>query len=351
MGCHWLLFAGLFVVPLVAGCSSKSNPRVSAGGATFVDPIMQKWSGEYRKLTGVEIDYVAKGSGYGVSNVTARTLEFGCSDAPMTAKEVEAARATGGDVIHVPLTIGAVAVVYNLPEVTAQLTLSGEVVADIFGRKITKWNDPAIAKLNPGVPLPERDIVPVYRVESSGTTNIFTEYLAKRSPAFAKEVGVSKSPKWPPGGLGKEGNDGVAGHVKDNPGCVGYVEVAYARKNGIAFATLVNKGGKPVAPDPAAVTAAAEAAMAVRPEKEPYSLHELTYSLTDASGDAAYPIVGVSYAILFKKQPRNAGPVIVEFLKWAVADGQKFAPDLDYAPLPPDLTKKAQELLGKVVFE
>lgn len=336
------------------GCSPKQGaaPRVSAGGATFVDPIMQRWAAEYKKAKNVEIDYVSKGSGYGISNVTAKTLEFGCSDAPMTAKEVDAAKTAGGEILHLPVTLGAVAIVYNLPGVN-DLKLSGEVIADIYLKKITKWDDGAIAKLNPGVALPPNtEITPVARAESSGTSNIFTEYLSKRNGEFAMKVGASKSPKWPAAGvLGKDGNDGVAGHVKEVAGTIGYVELAYAKKNGIAFATIINKANKPVTPDAAGVTAAVEAAMKVKQDKEPYSLHPLAFSFTDADGDAAYPIVGASYAMLFKKQPKDKGMVIVEFLKWVVADGQQFAKDLDYAPLPGDLTKKAQELLGTVTFE
>lgn len=350
------LALGLLAVafPLALGCGksnpSAETPRVAGGGATFVDPIMQKWAAEYKTAKKVEIDYVAKGSGYGITNVTARTIEFGCSDAPMNAKEVKAAKDAGGDVVHVPVAVGAVAVIYSLPGVP-QLKLSGEVVADIYLGKVKKWNDGAIAALNAGVTLPDQNIVFVYRAESSGTTNIFTEYLSKRSAEFAKNPGARKDPKWPAVGVGKEGNDGVAEHVKNTTGAIGYVELAYAKKNGIPFATLVNKAGKPVAPDAASVTAAVEAATKVKQEKEPYSLHPLTYSFTDADGDAAYPIVGASYAILFQKQPKDKGPVIVEFLKWVVADGQTFAKDLDYAPLPADLTKKAQELLGTVIFE
>lgn len=340
--------------PLALGCGksnpSTETPRVAGGGATFVDPIMQKWAAEYKTAKKVEIDYVAKGSGYGITNVTARTIEFGCSDAPMNAKEVKAAKDAGGEVVHVPVAVGAVAVIYSLPGVP-QLKLSGEVVADIYLGKIKKWNDGAIAALNAGVTLPDQNIVFVYRAESSGTTSIFTEYLSKRSAEFAKNPGARKDPKWPAVGVGKEGNDGIAEHVKNTTGAIGYVELAYAKKNGIPVATLVNKAGKSVAPDAASVTAAVESAMKVKQEKEPYSLHPLTYSFTDADGDAAYPIVGASYAILFQKQPKDKGPVIVEFLKWVVSDGQTFAKDLDYAPLPADLTKKAQELLGTVTFE
>lgn len=341
----------VLALPLGAGCGkSSSAPRVSAGGATFVDPIMQKWSGEYKKARNVEIDYVAKGSGYGISNVTSKNLDFGCSDAPMNAKEVDAAKAAGGEVIHVPVTVGAVAVIINLDGIK-DLKLSGEVLAEIYQRKITAWNDAKLAALNPGVALPDKPVSPVRRSESSGTTSIFTEYLSKRSADFAKSPGTSKDPKWAEGVDGKQGNDGIAEHVKNTPGTIGYVELAYAKKNGIAYATLINKAGKPVAPDAASVTAAVESAMKVKQEKEPYSLHPLSYSFTDTDGDAAYPIVGASYAILFKKQPKDKGPVIVEFLKWVAADGQKFAAELDYAPLPAELSRKAAELLGTVVIE
>lgn len=344
----------LAALPLAGGCGgcgkSGGAPRVSAGGATFVDPIMQKWSGEYKKAKNVEIDYVAKGSGYGISNVTSKNLDFGCSDAPMNAKEIEAAKTAGGEVVHVPVTVGAVAIVFNLDGIK-ELKLSGEVLAEIYTRKITKWNDAKIAALNAGVALPDKPISPVRRSESSGTTSIFTEYLSKRSAEFAKSPGTSKDPKWAEGVDGKQGNDGIAEHVKNTPNTIGYVELAHAKKNGISYATLVNKAGKPVVPTAESVTAAVEAAMKVKQEKEPYALHPLAYSFTDAEGDAAYPIVGASYALLFKKQPKDKGPVIVEFLKWVVADGQKFATELDYAPLPTDLSKKAAELLGTVTSE
>lgn len=356
MRCPFAFGTVLLALFFASGCGkSSSAPRVSAGGATFVDPIMQKWSGEYKKAKNIEIDYVAKGSGYGISNVTSKTLEFGCSDAPMSAKEVEAAKAAGGEVIHVPVAIGAVAVIYNLDEIK-DLKLSGEVLAEIYLRKLTRWNDPKIAALNPGVALPDVEITPVARGESSGTTNIFTEYLSKRSAEFAKAPGTSKSPTWPKGAdgkgvAGKPENAGVAEFVKNTPHTVGYVELAFAKNNGIAYAALVNKAGKPVAPDAVSVTAAVDAAMKVKQEKEPYALHPLSFSFTDVDGDGAYPIVGASYAILFKKQPKDKGPVIVEFLKWVVSDGQKLAAELHYAPLPAELSKKAAELLGTVTTE
>lgn len=349
-----LLFTFMLVVSVLPllGCgkSGSQAPRINAGGATFVDPIMQKWSGEYKNAKNVEIDYVAKGSGYGISNVTSKNIEFGCSDAPMNAKEIKAAKDAGGDVIHIPVAIGAVAVIYNL-EGVKELKLSGEVLADIYLRKITKWNDPKIAALNSDVSLLNADITPVCRAESSGTTNIFTEYLSKKSAEFAKSPGTSKSPKWPEGVTAKAENAGIAEAVKNTPNTIGYVELAFAKNNNIPYAALKNKAGKDVSPDAASVTAAVETAMKVKQEKEPYTLHPLAFSFTDADGDASYPIVGASYAMLFAKQPKDKGQVIVDFLKWVVADGQKLAAELHYAPLPAELTKKANELLGTVTFE
>jgi phosphate transport system substrate-binding protein len=346
-----LLFAGL---PLAAGCSGGSSraPRITAGGATFVNPIIQKWSGEYRKLKNVEIDYVSKGSGYGIEQFTAKTIDFGCSDAPMKKDQVAAAKSKGGDVVHIPLIMGAVAVVYHVPEISdAQLKLTGEVLADIYRKTINRWDDARIAELNPGVKLPAKDIVVVARAESSGTTNIFSEYLSKASGSFQKEIGTSTKPKWPQGVIPQEQNDGVAGFVKDNAGTIGYVEVLFAKKNRLATAQLRNRAGEWVGPAPGAVVAAAEHAMMAKPTDEPYSLHELTYSLTNADGPGSYPICGISYAVLYARLPKDKGPVITEFLKWAVTDGQQFAAELEYAPLPGEFQKRAVERLRQVTLE
>lgn len=330
-----------------SGCGS-SNTRINAGGATFVDPIMQKWAAEYRKAKGAEIDYIKKGSGYGIQQTIAKTLDFGCSDAPMSKKEVESAQ---GEVVHIPVTMGAVAVIYNVPELKEPLKLSGPVLADIYLRKITKWNDKAIADLNKGAPLPDKEITPVVRAEDSGTTNIFSEYLSKVSPEAKEKIGVSKKPKWPEGVLGQEGSDGVTGQVAKTPYGIGYVEVLYAKKNNVSTALMRNKANHFMPPEADHVTAAAAAAMATKPTAEPYSLHELTYSLTDADGEKAYPIAGVSYALLYKKQPSGKGQAIVEFLKWVVSDGQQYAKELEYAPLPADLSAKAKARLDLVTFE
>jgi phosphate transport system substrate-binding protein len=357
------LFALALVVlslSVAGGCSGNGNtnggggggpmPRINAGGATFVDPIMQKWASEYKGLNKAEIDYVKKGSGYGIEQVTKKGLDFGCSDAPMDANDIEKAKAEGGEVIHVPVTIGAVAIVYNL-EGVKDLKLTGDVLAKIYLRKITNWKDPEIAKLNADANLPDKPITPVARNESSGTTNIFTEYLSKKNEEFAKQPGTSKSPKWPDGVQKKPGNDGIADAVKNTPNTIGYVELAYAKESQLPVALIFNQANKPVPPDAESVTAAVEAAMKEKQDKPPYSLHPLAFSFTDAKGDKAYPIVGASYAMLYKKQPKEKGQVIVEFLGWVVTDGQRYATELHYAPLPTELSMKAKDLLRSVSFD
>lgn len=310
--------------------------RLNGGGATFVNPLVQKWSSEYKAKA--QIDYSGTGSGAGIKQMTEQTLDFGCSDAPMSKKETETATAKNGEVVHIPVTVGAVAIIYNLAGIKEPLKFSGEVVADIYLGKITKWNDAALVALNPGVDLPNSDVVPVYRSEGSGTTNIFTEFLTKSSPEFAKKIGTSKAPKWPKIGVGQNGSDGVAGHVQKNAGCIGYVEIYYAKQNKIDFGSVRNKSGKDILPSSKSVTAAAVEAMKEK-QKDPYALHELAYSLTNAAGESSYPISGMSYALLYKTQPGPKGKALVEFLKWATTEGQDFAEGLEYAPLPADLRK------------
>lgn len=342
-----MLTAGLLTS---LGCDSSEN-RINAGGATFVKHIMQKWAEVYRENTGVEIDYQPTGSGAGIQQMTAGTIQFGCSDAPMTAEQVETAKAERGEVTHIPIVMGAVAIVYNVPGIDQPLRLSGEVIADIYLGKITTWDNQAIKDLNPDVAekLPGRKIIPIYRAESSGTTNIFTEYLSKRSGDFKSAIGPSKEPTWQEGiGLGQKGSDGVAGFVKANEGAIGYVELSYAEGMKIPYALIRNRAGEFIAPTPEAVTAAAAAAMQEERTEEPYSLHELTYSLTDAEGEESYPIAALSYAILAKRQPQEQGQHIVAFLKWATTDGQQYCEKLYYAPLPEELRERIQEELDEV---
>jgi phosphate transport system substrate-binding protein len=338
-------------VGLALGCNGKggSDKRLNGGGATFVHPIMQKWSAEYEKLNGTQVDYSGLGSSDGISKMTEKELDFGCSDAPLKKEQVDKAAGIGGEVIHVPLILGGVAVIYNLPNVP-DLKLSGPVIADIYLGKIKNWNEEPIAKLNPGVALPDQTIIPVYRSEGSGTSFIFSEYLSKVSPEFAQKVGASTSPKWPQIGVGQPKSDGVTNHVKNNAGSIGYTEVSYAKKNDIAVAAIQNGKGKFTHPDADAVTAAAEWSLTQQQTNEPYSLHELAYSLTNADSEKAYPISGISYGLLYKKQPRKKGEAIVAFFKWATTEGQKFAVDLHYAPLPAELQKKVADRLAKVEY-
>jgi phosphate ABC transporter phosphate-binding protein len=345
---RWSL--GLLAPLLLAGCNDKGggSVRLSGGGSSFVDPIMQRWSKEYA-ARGAEIDYTKSGSSDGIKKMTEKELDFGCTDAPMKKDQTEAAAGKGGEVVHVPVIAGGVAVIYNVPGVS-DLKLSGPVIADIYLGKVKKWNDPAVAGLNPGAALPDLEIVPVYRAEGSGTSNIFTEFLSKMHPEFAEKIGASTSPKWPNIGTGQKGSDGVANHVKGNTGCIGYAEVSYAKTNGIATASVQNAKGKFTQPEADAVTAAAEWAMGQQQSKEPYSLHQLTYSLTNADGEKAYPICGYTYAVLYKKQPGKKGRALVDFLKWATTDWQKYAAELYYAPLPAELGKRAAERLGQVEF-
>jgi phosphate transport system substrate-binding protein len=362
---RFLSFALLVLgLPVLGGCGSSSNTntnsqtnnqgppaRINAGGSSFINPLMQKWSGEY-KAKNVEIDYVPQGSGYGIEQMTKMTIDFGCTDAPMSKEQLTKASAKGGDVLHIPLTMGAVAVAYNVPEIAGkEVKLTGDVLTDIYlcDDSVKKWNAKRIQDLNPGLALPDKDIVVVARAEKSGTSNIFSEYLSKASKGKFK---ASTKPDWAKGVTGQEGSAGVAGFVKGNAYTICYVEAEYAKKNGLSTAKLKNKEGEWVGPEAAAVTAAADEVIKTKPDKEPYSLHDLTYSLTDAAGAKSYPISGFTYAVLFAKQPKDKGPAIVEFLKWATTEGQAFTSELSYAPLPDELRKKIQEkLTHHVTFE
>lgn len=351
--------AGAFFVACVVigsnGCGggNKETKRITGGGSSFVNPIMQKWSDSFRESNGTEIEYKSSGSGDGIKQMIARTQDFGCTDVPMSEQQTKDAQKEGGNVIHVPVAMGAVAIIYNVPGITEQLVLDGKTLADIYRMAITFWNDPEIAKLNPKLrdKLPNERIILVFRSEASGTTKIFTEFLAKSSPEFKQEIPPSSEPKWKQGGTGQNGNAGIAGFVKNNPGTIGYVELYYA-KDGFTFAKLRNRKGVELGPDQVGVVAAAaESAMNTPPKELPYTLHELTFSMTDIDNEKAYPICGLTYAVFYAKQPQNKGKKIVEFLKWAVSDGQKFAENLGYAPLPDALATKAKERLGQVEFQ
>ena len=313
--------------------------QISGAGATFPDPIYSKWFSEYNKLhPNVQINYQAIGSGGGIRQLTAETVFFGATDGPMTKDQQIAAP---GNILHLPTVLGAVVPVYNIEGVTAELKFTGPVLADIFMGKITKWNDPAIAKLNAGVNLPGVDITVVHRSDSSGTTYILADYFGKVSPAWKKTVGVATALNWPVG-LGGKGNMGVAGLVKQTPGSIGYVELIYALQNRIAYGSVQNMAGKFLRASIEGVTAAAAAASAAMPA-------DFRVSITNAPGDNVYPISSFTW-LLFYENPKDkaSAKTMVEFMKWALTDGQKFANDLGYAPLPDSVVKLEMEALKKI---
>ena len=308
--------------------AGTSSADLTGAGATFPYPLYSKWVSAYSAKTGVKINYQSIGSGGGIRQLSEQTVDFGASDAPMS--DAELAKAKGGSVLHIPTALGAVAVTYNLAEVTTPLNLTGDVVAAIFQGQITRWNDARIAALNSGVTLPGKDILVVHRSDGSGTTYVFTDYLASVSPAWATKPGKGKDIQWPVG-LGGKGNEGVAGQVKQTPGAIGYVELAYANQNKLSTALIKNANGEFVAPSIASVTAAAAGAAAKLPAATDYRV-----SIVNASGAGVYPISSFTWILAYEKQSNPAkGKSLVAFLRWALsAEGQGMEAALDYAPLP-----------------
>ncbi len=337
---HPVIGLALFAIAIwIAG----TNPAGAAGpltvtgaGATFPYPLYSKWFYEYSNAhPDVNFNYQSIGSGGGIRQITAGTIDFGATDAPM--KEVEMAKLPG-PVFHIPTAIGAVSVVYNLEGVESGLKLTQETLAEIFLGKISQWNDPKIASLNPGTKLPGSDIVVAHRSDGSGTTDIFTNYLAAVNGEWKSKVGRGKVVNWPVG-LGGKGNEGVAGVVKQTPGAVGYVELAYATQNKMAMAALRNRAGNFVLPSLEATSAAAAGAARTMPE-------DFRVSLVDAPGKDAYPICGLTWILVYKDQRDEAkGKALVAFLKWATTDGQKMNAPLLYAPIP----KPVVEMVGKTL--
>jgi phosphate transport system substrate-binding protein len=329
-----VLTAGLFGAVGVA-----QGQQISGAGATFPEPIYTKWFSEYNKLhPNIQINYQGIGSGGGIRQVSAQTVFFGASDGPMTNEQLAAAP---GAILHFPTVLGGVVPVYNIEGVTAELKFTGPVLADIFLGKITKWNDSALVKLNPGVRLPGDDIAVVHRSDGSGTTYIFADYLAKVSPEWKKRVGVNTALNWPVG-LGGKGNPGVAGLVKQTPGAIGYVELIYALQNHIDYGSVQNASGKFLRATIDGVTAAAAAAANAMPA-------DFRVSITNAPGDAAYPISSFTW-MLFYVNPKDkaSAKTMVEFTRWALTDGQKFTKDLGYAPLPENVVRLEMEALKKI---
>ncbi len=313
--------------------------QITGAGATFPDPIYEKWFSEYNKLhQDTQINYQPIGSGGGVAQITKQVVFFGASDFPMTDAQQKDLPAPA---FHFPTVLGGVVPIYNLPGINAELKFTGPVIANVFLGKITKWNDPAITALNPGVKLPASDITVVHRSEGSGTTFIWCDFLSKVSPEYKEKVGAAGSVNWPVG-LGAKGSDGVTGLVKQTPGAFGYVELIYAVQNNISFGVVQNKAGKWVKASLASVTAAAAAAAANMPA-------DFRVSITNADGDAAYPISSFTWLLLYESPKDKAmAKRMNDFVRWALTDGQKYCADLGYAPLPANVVKLELAQLAKI---
>jgi phosphate transport system substrate-binding protein len=321
--------------------TSSSGVALTGAGATFPYPLYSKWFDAYASKTGVKINYQSIGSGGGIRQLSEQTVDFGASDAPMT--DAELAKAKGGAILHFPMTLGAVVITYNLPDITTPLKLTGDLLAAIYQGQVTKWNDARIAALNPGVTLPASDILVVHRSDGSGTSYVFTDYLSSVSQAWAAKPGKGKELQWPVG-LGAKGNEGVAGQVKRSPGAIGYVELAYANQNRMPVAQLKNANGEFVTPSTASVTAAAAGAVAKLPANTDYRV-----SIVNAPGAGAYPVSSFTWILVYQKEPDAAKRAkLVDFLRWALTDGQAMAPSLDYAPLPDTMRTALVGRLGEI---
>lgn len=365
----FLLVAALvaFLSLAVAACSSsKTNPSptpnatiaptkaaftcapagsataLTGAGATFPFPLYSKWMAEYKSICNVEINYQSIGSGGGIKAITDKTVDYGASDAILNADQTTKAEANGGPILHIPMTMGGEAIVINLSGIQqGQVKLTPDILARIFLKQIKKWNDPAITGVNAGLTLPDTDIAVVHRSDGSGTTFLFTDYLSKISADWKSQIGSGTTVNWP-GDVGGQGNDGVAGLVKQTPGAIGYVEVAYAIKSNMVWAALQNKAGKYVEPTLAAVSAAAVGV----------SLPDDMKVLIDNSDNAdAYPISGFSWALVYVNQPDQAkGQTLVNYLWWSIHDGQAFSEALNYAKLPDTAVTKAEAQIKSINY-
>jgi phosphate transport system substrate-binding protein len=321
--------------------SSSQSVDLTGAGATFPYPIYSKWFSDYATLTGVRINYQSIGSGGGIRQLSEGTVDFGASDSPMSDDELS--KAKGGAILHFPTVLGADVITYNLPGVTTALKFTPAAIADIFSGRIKKWNDTRIASLNPGVTLPAQDILVVHRSDGSGTTYIFTDYLSTAVPSWKTSVGKGKEVKWPVG-LGAKGNEGVSGQVKQTPGSIGYVELAYAKQNNLPIAAIRNKSGQFVAASVDAVTAAAAGVAKALPANTDYRI-----SIVDAPGASSYPISSFTWILVYQHQTDAVkGKKLVDFLNWALTDGEKEASTLDYAPLPAEMATAVKARVANI---
>jgi phosphate transport system substrate-binding protein len=343
----------LATLPLaIAACggandNNKSGPAsggtISGAGATFPQPVYDEWASRFKDKSGTTVNYNAIGSGGGIAQFTANTVDFGASDAAMEDSEIKAAQKKG-DPVHVPTVFGAVTIAYNLPGVQKGLKLDGATAADIFLGKVKKWNDPAIKKLNPSVNLAGTSITVVHRSDESGTTKLFTSFLAAYSPEWKSGPGVDKTVKWPTG-TGAKGNAGVAGGVKQTEGAIGYVEQAYALQNNFTTADVKNKSGKFIEPSLASTSAAGDGLTIPA---------DLRFSAIDAPGANAYPIASATFILVYKDmckagKSKDVAQRVVNWLNYDLGSGQDVAKELQYAPLPASIRDKAQAKVDGLV--
>ena len=333
------VFAVFALVVLLMGQVTAQTILINGAGATFPFPIYSKWFSDYNKLhPNIQINYQSIGSGGGILQITNQTVFFGATDGPMTSDQLLAAP---GAILHFPTVLGGVVPVYNIPGVRAELKFTGQILADIYLGRITRWDNAALVKLNAGVSLPSSDITVVHRAEGSGTTYIFADYLGKISPDWKKRVGVATSLNWPVG-VGGKGNEGVAGLVQQTPGAIGYVELIYALQTHISYGSVQNSAGEFVRADVQSVTAAAAAAAGAMPK-------DFRVSITNAPGTGVYPISSFTWLLLYESpKDRATAKVMVDFVRWALTDGQKVAPDLGYAPLPQTVVKMELDALSRI---
>jgi phosphate transport system substrate-binding protein len=339
------IVTGVLALSLV-GCGAQTPAgqekavavNLTGAGSTFVYPLLNQQIEEYRKNNpNITINYQGVGSGAGIKQVSEQTIDFGGTDGPMTDVQLKGAK--GGQILHIPLTLGAEAVTYNVPNAPKNLKIAPTVLADIFLGKVTNWNDPRIAANNPGVSLPDLKIMIAHRSDGSGTTYIFSDYLSSISPDWLSKVGKGTSLNWPVG-VGGKGNAGVAGVIQQTPGAIGYVELAYAVQNNLAFAMMQNKEGKWLAPSLQGASTAAAAA------KIPA---DMRVSIVNAPGAEAYPISGFSWALIYQDQKDKVkGTALVNFLNWAIHDGQKLSEGLQYAKLPTALVTREETMLKTI---
>ncbi len=336
------LIVAAAVIAAAAAMPAQAQLKLNGAGATFPYVIYSKWFDVYHTKTGIEFNYQSIGSGGGIKQVTEGTVDFGASDGPMTDVQLkDAADKQGTPVLHIPTVMGAVVATYHLPGFSGDLHLTPDVLAGIFLGEIQKWNDPKIAELNPGMTFPDMAIIVAHRSDGSGTSYIFTDYLTKVSKTWESKVGRGTAVNWPVG-LGGKGNEGVSGLVKQSEGSIGYVELAYAVKNNLPYALLRNRDGNYVRASFDAVSAAAEGAVANMPD-------DFRVSITDAEGKESYPISGFTWLLVYKsmKDKEKAG-ALVKFLHWAMTEGQSYAKDLYYAPLPKAVVKLVEKKIATI---